>query len=115
MGFTVTSRAEYPARALRATPGLGRRWLGHLAAVSCPEPGRCRAAGGFSSPPGSTAALAEAWNGVRWWRLSISSPSPQFSDLNGISCRLPARCIAVGETATQLTLAEAGTAPGGDC
>lgn len=92
---------------ISATPAPARGHGGYLAAVSCPEPGRCVAAGGFTSLSGHPAALAAAWNGARWRRLSVPAPSPLFSDLNGISCRLASRCVAAGETAAQLTLAEA--------
>jgi hypothetical protein len=88
------------------TPRSAGRRSGHLAAVSCTRPGRCRAVGGFTSQSGNAVVLAEAWNGASWRLMRIAGPSSEFSDFYGISCTLASRCIAAGETDPQRTLAE---------
>jgi hypothetical protein len=90
----------------RPAPRLKGQLRPHLAAVSCPGPARCRAAGGYFAPAGNGLVLAEAWNGATWRRLlPIYDPSPAFNDLDAISCPSLYHCIAVGGTGAQRTLA----------
>ena len=74
--------------------------------MSCVQPGRCTAVGGFVSQAGNDFVLVQEWNGASWRLLPIASPDPEFSALYGVSCPLATRCVAVGETGTQRTLAE---------
>ncbi len=68
-----------------------------LASISCAQPDRCMATGHmFNSASDGTTALAESWNGIRWRVLPTPSPGSELSDLTGVSCRSPARCIAAG-------------------
>jgi hypothetical protein len=121
MAVGITTNASYglslPVHALaeswdgtrwtvRPTPKLKANLRVHLDAVSCAAPARCRATGGYLTPPANGFVLAEAWNGATWRRLvPITDPSPAFSDLYAISCPAARHCIAVGATGIQRTLA----------
>ena len=63
------------------------------------------AVGGYLNAAGREFVIAESWNGTIWRPLPISSPSPVFNDLYGISCPAASRCLAVGETGAQRTFA----------
>ena len=79
-----------------------------LNGVACTGKMSCIAVGGYASPAGPGRALAVAWDGRRWRVLRI--PSPGDSELSGISCPQPDRCVAVGDFLTigaRHTLAEA--------
>ena len=79
------------------TPGV----LSALAAISCPAPGNCYAAGEYT-PKGSVAQhpLIEHWNGTNWHQDAVPVPRSGGSDalLFDISCRTAAFCVAVGFT-----------------
>lgn len=90
----------------RPTPALKDKFKAYLDAVSCPATTRCRAAGGYLTAQGNGFVLAEAWNGATWRRLlPLTDPSPVFNGLYAISCPATYRCIAVGGTEIQHTLA----------
>lgn len=67
-----------------------------LTGVSCIRPDRCVAVGHYQRAGGVPQTLAEGWNGSRWRLLAAPSPGTRFSDLAGIACARPDRCIAVG-------------------
>lgn len=67
-----------------------------LGAISCARSDRCMATGTRFAAAGRTVALAESWNGIRWRVLRTPSPGTMVTDLAGVSCAGPARCIAVG-------------------
>ena len=78
------------------TPGV----LSALAAISCPAPGNCYAAGEYT-PKGSVAQhpLIEHWNGTSWHQDAVPVPrSGSDALLFDISCRTAAFCVAVGFT-----------------
>jgi hypothetical protein len=70
-----------------------------LDAVSCPQPGRCRAVGNYVDGDSVSQTLAESWNGSSW--SVVASPTPSgspSSDLYGISCAGGSHCLAVGHS-----------------
>ena len=75
-------------------PGLG---TSGLSAVSCPSANRCKAVGTTRGQFGSSAALAESWNGHSW---SIDPTPPLSNGLSGVSCTSPNACAAVGAVGT---------------
>jgi hypothetical protein len=67
-----------------------------LNAVSCRSATSCTAAGGFATATGAL-SLAETWNGTRWALQPTPNPAQDVvSDLNGVSCAVPSRCVAAG-------------------
>jgi hypothetical protein len=79
-----------------------------LNGVACTATMSCIAVGSYASAAGPDRALAVAWDSRKWRVLRI--PSPGNSELNGISCPQPDRCVAVGDFLTigaRHTLAEA--------
>ena len=70
-----------------------------LAGLSCISPGACTAAGSYDTPSGSTALLAEAWNGTSWHIQATPSPGGSTgSEFLAVSCSAAAACTAVGAT-----------------
>ena len=75
------------------SPGSG------LSGVSCSSPGACTAAGSYDTSGGSTALLAEAWNGTSWHIQATPSPAGSTgSEFLAVSCSAAAACTAVGAT-----------------
>ena len=72
------------------------------AGVSCSSPWACVAVGSLSDSSGRTAALAEHWNGTRWFIMCAPTPAAQPaapSRACRASGRLPARLSARTPTA----------------
>jgi hypothetical protein len=68
-----------------------------LNAVSCSGPSACVAVGDYFAD-GADQTLIESWNGSVWSILPSPNTSPtQANDLGGVSCTLPAACVAVGQ------------------
>jgi hypothetical protein len=70
-----------------------------LGAVSCVSAADCEAVGSYTSTPGDTVPLAEAWHGTSW--KVQSTPKPKASTdplgtLSGVSCVTASFCEAVG-------------------
>jgi hypothetical protein len=79
-----------------------------LLGVSCSAVNRCTAVGYFSRPRGSSAPLAERWNGTKWSQQP-ASPGSVSGMLLAVSCASATTCTAVGgATATggESTLAD---------
>jgi hypothetical protein len=75
------------------SPGSG------LSGVSCSSPAACTAAGSYNTSGGSTALLAEAWNGTSWHIQATPSPAGSTgSEFLAVSCSAAAACTAVGAT-----------------
>jgi hypothetical protein len=72
--------------------------------VSCTSVTDCMAVGGLRSN-----VLAERWDGATWTKQIPPKPQDTDSAMYGVDCIRPSRCVAVGESSTQLvdaTLAE---------
>ena len=87
------------------TPSVAGAARSYLAGVSCPSPSQCVAVGAVTRRTGVVVPMTQEWAGGRWRLLPITPASPYFSDLNGISCPVVSRCVAVGETGAQRALA----------
>ena len=75
------------------SPGSG------LSGLSCSSPAACTAAGSYDTTSGSTALLAEAWNGTSWHIQATPSPAGSTgSEFLAVSCSAAAACTAVGAT-----------------
>jgi hypothetical protein len=72
-----------------------------LDGISCASASDCVAVGGSIPQAGSSALLAEQWNGQSWSVLSVPPPSVTSPNLNlaSVSCAGPDSCVAVGELA----------------
>lgn len=85
-----------------------------FAEVSCPSARSCTAVGFDSDIDGLNTPLAEHWTPRGWMVLPTpgigSTAAPAESELSGVSCQAPARCVAVGDinplSGTQSVLAE---------
>jgi hypothetical protein len=72
-----------------------------LAAVSCPRPSFCMAAGPSANSFSTPVSLAESWNGKTWKVQNTPNlPGAEPSGLLGVSCTRPSNCMAVGLTGT---------------
>ncbi len=80
-----------------------------LWAVSCTSASTCTAVGYYSTAGGSSAALAERWNGTAWTIRTTPNPG-SASYLSAVSCTSASACTAVGHyytsTGATVTLAE---------
>ncbi len=68
---------------------------GGLMGVSCPAASECLAVG-TSDSAGSSAPLAELWNGTSWSVLRGAAGPGSQGSLDGVSCSSPTSCMAVG-------------------
>jgi hypothetical protein len=87
-GTTWTSVApKAPKGAVTAT----------LLGLSCPSATDCIAVGTSGSDTAEF-ALADAWNGKTWTRMSVQPPASakDDADLIGVSCTAAKSCVAVG-------------------
>jgi hypothetical protein len=72
-----------------------------LLAVSCSSPRACTAVGDIDTGAGSSAAMAQRWNGISWTLQSGATPAgAQDAKLTGVACPRANFCVAVGSTAT---------------
>jgi hypothetical protein len=71
--------------------------VGGLVSVSCVNPSRCMAVGGYDDPKLSSSVtdLAELWNGTTWRITSTPHPDADI-DLQSVSCPSTATCLAAG-------------------
>jgi hypothetical protein len=68
--------------------------------VSCRSGRSCTAVGLVEVTGGST-PLAESWNGHQWTLQGVPAPSGNnINDLEGVSCRAAALCMAIGDSGT---------------
>src|SRR5581483_2977994 len=107
-GVSCSSPVACTAVGTRNGQTLAVRWDGHrwrvestptpalnagLRAVSCPTPRACVAVGS-SSNGGSTASLAEHWNGLRWSVQPTKQHRADITVLSGVACRTGRDCTA---------------------
>jgi hypothetical protein len=90
---------------VRATPNPAGSIVSYLYGVSCSSKTACTAVGFFINSAGSQgntlgATLAEAWNGTAWTIQPTPNPTgtntSSIDALDGVSCRSPTSCSAVG-------------------
>ena len=68
-----------------------------LSGVSCTTSADCAAVGAYTQADGTTAGLAELWNGRAWANVSVKLPAGSVGgDLFGVSCSSSKSCVAVG-------------------
>jgi hypothetical protein len=68
-----------------------------LSGVSCATPAVCVATGVHTKADGTSAALAESWNGRAWAIVPVNLPKGSTGgDLNGVACVSSKGCVAVG-------------------
>jgi hypothetical protein len=58
----------------------------------------CLAVGLYEDASGRVLALTERWSGGRWHLLPSASTTAPITMLDGVACRTPVFCMAVGET-----------------
>ena len=68
-----------------------------LRAIACTTPRACTAVGDYTSTSGSTAPLAERWNGKQWSIEPTATGDAGFGELAGVSCTSSRSCTAVGD------------------
>ena len=92
-GWNGTSWSIQAVPSPAGSPGSG------LSGLSCSSPAACTAAGSYDTPGGSTALLAEAWNGTSWHIQATPGPAGSTgSEFLAVSCSAAAACTAVGAT-----------------
>jgi hypothetical protein len=67
-----------------------------LSAVSCVSASACTSVGFYDTNSGGQRTLAEVWDGTAWSVQPAASPANAGSQLNGVACRAPGTCTAVG-------------------
>ncbi len=103
-GWNGTRWSIQSVPAPAGSPGSG------LSGVSCSSPAACTAAGSYDTPGGSTALLAESWNGTSWHIQATPSPAGSTgSEFLAVSCSAAAACTAVGATTISTPGASGGT------
>ena len=70
-----------------------------LSAVSCVSASACTTVGFYDTNSGDQRTLAEVWDGTAWSVQPTASPANAASQLNGLACRAPRTCTAVGVSA----------------
>jgi hypothetical protein len=68
-----------------------------LSGVFCATAAVCVATGVYTRADGTSAGLAESWNGKKWTEVPVTLPTGSAgADLNGVSCASAKSCVAVG-------------------
>jgi hypothetical protein len=68
-----------------------------LSGVSCVTSADCLATGVYTQADGTSAALAELWNGHAWANVPVKLPAGSAGgDLFGVSCASSKSCVGVG-------------------
>jgi hypothetical protein len=109
--LTLAERWNGTTWTVQTTPNPAGAAASGLFAVSCATSTACTATGASTDSSGSTATLAESWNGTKWAIHATPSPSTAGSQLEGVSCAAPAACTATGfytnaSSGETMTLAE---------
>ena len=101
-GVPLAERWDGTSWTVQPTPRLAGATSSLLFDVSCATPRSCTAVGSFVTRSGSSAPLAERWNGTRWSVESTPDPGRanggRVSYLGGVSCAAPTTCTAVGHS-----------------
>lgn len=67
-----------------------------FSAVSCITASNCEAVGSFNKADGSTVAMAQRWNGLKWVVQTTAPFVNKIEWFNGVSCVIKVGCEAVG-------------------
>jgi hypothetical protein len=106
----LVERWNGTAWTVQSTPTPSGAAASYLNGVSCTSASACTAVGQYVTGAGSTATLAERWNGTAWAIQSTPNPTGgTSSELYGVSCTSASACTAVGNYDTStgvVTLAE---------
>lgn len=106
-GTTVTLAERWNGSewSVQSTPNPAEAKTAALAGVSCSSSTACTAVGSYENSAGTTAILAERWNGSAWSTQSAPSPAGTiYGGLHGVSCASSTACTAVGVYATTRTV-----------
>jgi hypothetical protein len=94
---TLAERWNGTSWALQTTATPTGAQAGYLDGVSCPSASACTAVGDYVTSAGSTAPLAERWNGTSWSVQSAPTPSGATAAfLGAVSCASTSACTGVG-------------------
>ena len=108
---TLAESWDGTAWAVQPTPVPAGSHDSALSGVSCPTAGLCAAVGRSRDSLGTTASLAERWDGTAWTIQPTPNPSgSRTNELSGVSCTAPTACAASGDArdsaGTPVTLTE---------
>ena len=112
---TLIETWDGTAWSIAVSPNASTTMPNVLESVSCTSPRACTSVG-YYSDGSNDLTLVEAWDGTAWSITPSPNPSTTgFNFLDGVSCTMPTRCVAVGGYGPKgdyLTLIEAwdGTA-----
>lgn len=94
---TLAERWNGKAWAVARPPVPAGATSAALSGVSCVTPADCVATGVYTRADGTSAALAELWNGHGWANVLVKLPAGSAGgDLFGVSCASSKSCVAVG-------------------
>jgi hypothetical protein len=106
----LVERWNGTAWTVQSTPTPSGAAASYLNGVSCTSASACTAVGQYVTGAGTTATLAERWNGTAWTVQSTPAPSgATASFLQEVSCPSASACTAVGyylASGTSTTFAE---------
>ena len=110
VGYTTNGAPNTGTKTMFAEQWDGTSWSIHttpnppdadeseLLGVSCASADACTAVGYYDNGHGTTAMLAERWNGTKWSiQATPNPPGANYSELLGVSCSLADACTAVGD------------------
>src|SRR5512132_419247 len=81
------------------TPNVDGALSTSLLAVDCSSANSCMAVGRATTAfDGTSATVAERWNGTDWQIVPTPNPPGANNSLNGVSCPRPSICFAVGRS-----------------
>jgi hypothetical protein len=107
---TLAARWNGSTWTIQATPNPAGPDSALLTGVSCTSASACTAVGYSGTSTGTTATLAEHWNGSTWTiQATPNPPGAARTLLTGVSCASASACTAVGYSGTSTqtaTLAE---------
>jgi len=96
--FTLAEHWNGHLWSIQPTPDAPNVHTNLLNAVSCAGPKSCTAVGYTVTARSAIRALAEQWDGITWTLVPTPLPAGAHSvELNGVSCRAPDACEAVGD------------------
>jgi hypothetical protein len=98
VGVTLTELWDGTNWTVPSTPNPANAKESALSGVSCTSSTACTAVGHYRISPGSSAMLAERWDGTSWTVQSTPNPADATSSvLYGVSCTSSVACTAVGQ------------------
>jgi len=87
--LTVIENWDGTGWSLARSPALGRRtpFAEDLTGVSCSDPSRCVAVGGFKAKSKSASeTFIETWDGLTWTATLSPNPGGMYDSLSGVTC-----------------------------